>query len=104
MTDFRFQLLEFLEAQPDWSGNVFPIVEQYLIETGKTRRISFDSNVIRPLEEKKYLVIHPDSRFGLNVHQNGQYHTDYVMVRMTYDGHDYLEELRKKKSPSPLYF
>ena len=36
MTDYRLKTLEFLENQPDWSGNILPIVEDYLSETNKT--------------------------------------------------------------------
>jgi hypothetical protein len=100
MKDYRLLLLEFLDRQTDWTGNVFPLVEEYLTDTKKTIRHSYYSNIILPLEEKKYIAISSDSIQALSNHQNGKYHSDNITVRMIFDGHDHLEELRKKNSPN----
>ena len=99
MTDYRLRLLDFLDERPDWFGNILPIIEEYLKETAKTSRLTFYTTFVEPLEGKNYLIVFADSKMSFSYKQNDQYVTDYIHAKMTFEGHDYLEELRKKNLP-----
>lgn len=101
MTDYRLRLLEYLEQFQNYKGNVLSIVEEYLTEIGRTERLVFLSVILDPLVKKGYAIYPAETAGGFKMHLGGEYASDNLIVRMTDEGHDYLEELRKKKLPSP---
>jgi hypothetical protein len=99
MTDYRIKLLEFLENEPNITGNILPIIDEYLNDVGAERRNSF-MHVIAPLVEQKFVVLLPEHRMGITTLMQGNYVHDNIIMRMTYSGLDYLNDLRRKSATS----
>src|SRR5450755_189496 len=100
MTDYRLKLLEFLEPLPNYKGNILPLVEEYLSEIHRHERTLF-LDILKPLANNGYVKFPQETINGLTMLTALKYIHDDIIVRMTYESHDYLEELRKKKNPSP---
>ena len=79
-----------------WKGNILPIIEDYLKEVNREERTLFNGEVLKSLEDKKFIVVYDDSKWDMNTRIGGRYPTDNILVGMTHDGLDFLNDLRKR--------
>ncbi len=100
MKDYRYELLEFLYNQPTHSGNVLPLVNNYLSDINREERVLYNK-FLAPLKEDKFITYTQDSHFALASRQGMQWFSDNVHVELTYKGAEEYERLRDKKFPKP---
>ena len=100
MKDYRYELLEYLYNQPTHSGNVLPLVNNYLSDMNREERVLY-AKILTPLEKDEFIIFRQDSKMALSTRQAMRWISDNVHVELTYKGAEEYERLKGKKFPKP---